>query len=77
MTVFTHHVEGISILSSFSNNFTDQWRIQDFTELGAPTYDFTNFFQKLHKIERICTLQGRCVPRAPTHLDPPLQTLKN
>ena len=26
-----------------------QWRIQDFPEVGAPTYDFANFSQKLHK----------------------------
>ena len=30
-----------------------QWRIQDFPEEGAPTYDFAKFSQKLHEIERI------------------------
>ena len=41
-----------------------QWRIQDFPEVGAPTpkvdmkgYYLANFFQKLHKIERIWTLR--------------------
>ena len=54
----------------------EQWRIQDFpkegapTPRGAPTYDFAQFSQKLHEIERIWTPGGACVPYAP--LDPPL-----
>ena len=32
-----------------------QWRIQDFPEEGAPTYDFAKISQKLHEIERIWT----------------------
>ena len=35
-----------------------QWRIQDFPEEGAPTYDFAKFSQKLHEIERIWTPGG-------------------
>ena len=31
----------------------NQWRIQDFPEEGAPTYDFTKFSQELHEIKRI------------------------
>ena len=48
-----------------------QWRIQDFPEVraptlqGAPTYDFAKISQKLHEIERIWTLGGGGVPRAP------------
>ena len=37
---------------------TSQWRIQDFPEVGAPTYDFAKFPQKLHDIERIWTRRG-------------------
>ena len=39
--------------------FTNQWRVQDFPEVGAqtlggaPTYDFAKFSQKLHEIARI------------------------
>ena len=57
---------------------TNQWRIQDFIEegaptpRGAPTYDLAKFSQKLHEIERIWT-RGVRVPRAPP-LDPPLLT---
>ena len=57
-----------------------QWRIQDFPAVGAPTlggrtkYDFTKFSQKLHLIERIWTPGGTRVPRAPP-LDPPLHRL--
>ena len=60
-------------------NFTDQWRIQDFPEVGAPTlrgaptYDFAKLSQNLHEIERIWTPVAR-VPRAPS--DPPLQIIK-
>ena len=32
-----------------------QWWIQDFPEVGVPTYDFVKFSQKLHEIERIWT----------------------
>ena len=46
-----------------------QWRIQDFPEEGAPTYDFAKFSQKLHEIERIWTPRGRFLAPA---LDPPL-----
>ena len=35
-----------------------QWRIQDFPEEGAPTYDFAIFSQKMHEIERIWALGG-------------------
>ena len=38
--------------------WTFQWRIQDFPEEGAPTYDFAKFSQKLHEIERIWTRGG-------------------
>ena len=42
---------------------TQQWRIQDFPEEGAPTprgggaptYEFAKFSQKMHEIERIWT----------------------
>ena len=46
----------------YSNNeVMSQWRIHDFHEVGrllsgeegALTYDFANFSQKLHEIERI------------------------
>ena len=38
-----------------------QWRIQDFSEVGAPTLQgrFCQNFQKLHEIERIWTPGGR------------------
>ena len=42
-----------------------QWRIQDFSEVGAPTlqgaptYHFAKFSPKLHKIERIWTPGAR------------------
>ena len=43
-----------------------QWRIQDFPEEGAPTYDFVKFSQKLHEIEIIFEPRGGGgVPRAP------------
>ena len=50
-----------------------QWRIQDFSEEGAPTpqggaptYDFAKFSQKLYEIERIWAPGGGVrVPRAP------------
>ena len=51
---------------------TAQWRIQDFPEEGAPTYNFAKFSQKLHEIERISTRGGTSL--APP-LDPPLQLL--
>ena len=40
-----------------------QWRIQDFPKEGVPTppgprYDFANFSQKLHEIERIWNPRG-------------------
>ena len=35
-----------------------QWRIQDFPQEGAATYDFANFSRKLHKIERIRMPRG-------------------
>ena len=38
--------------------------------VGAPTYDFAKFFQKLHEIERIWTPGGRTSLALP--LDPPL-----
>ena len=41
-------------------NIINQWRIQDFSEVGAPTpkvdvegYYLANFSQKQHEIERI------------------------
>ena len=34
------------------------WRIQDLPEVGAQTYDFAKFSQKLHEIERIWTGGG-------------------
>ena len=48
-----------------------QWRIQDFPEEGAPTYEFVEFSQKLHEIERIWTPQGAARPLRPP-LGPPL-----
>ena len=48
-----------------------QWRIRDFPEVGVPTYDFTKFFQKLHKIEGIWTPGAR--PKF-YYIDPPLHT---
>ena len=45
-------------LSSFILCHLNQWRIQDFSEVGAPTYDFAKFSQKLHEIERIWTPGG-------------------
>ena len=53
-----------------------QWRIQDFPEEGAPTYDFAKFFQKLHEIERIWVTGGRARPSHPP-LDPPLICVKS
>ena len=53
-----------------SNDAVLQWRIQDFskegvpTPRGAPTYDFAEFSQKLHEIERIWTGGARII-RAP------------
>ena len=53
-----------------------QWRIQDFSEVGAPTvpgvptYDFAKFSQKLCEIERIWICRGRASLAPP--LDPPL-----
>ena len=50
--------------------YSQQWRIQDFPEAGAPTprggptYDFAKFTQKLHEIERIWA-PGGVLPRAP------------
>ena len=44
-----------------------QWQIQDFSEVGASTYDLAKFPQKLHEIERIWT------PRRAS-LMPPLDT---
>ena len=46
-----------------------QWRIQDFPEVGAPTYDFAKISQKLHEIERIWAPGGR--PKF-YYVDPPL-----
>ena len=48
-----------------------QWRIQDFSEEGAPRYEFAKFSQKLHEIERIWTPGGGGTSLAPP-LDPPL-----
>ena len=66
-------VHGINIVPSNSNMpdtrgefVSNQWRIQDFPEVGAPTpqgraltYDFAKISQKLHEIERIWTPGGR------------------
>ena len=44
---------------------TNQWRIQDFPEVGAPTlgvaptYDFAKNYPKLHEIERIWAGGGK------------------
>ena len=48
-----------------------QWRIQDFPEEGAPTYDFAKFSPKLHEIEIIWS-PGGGRPSRPS-LDPPLE----
>ena len=42
--------------------------------VGAPTYDFAKFSQKLHEIERIQTPREGCIPHAPPPLDPSLLT---
>ena len=55
-------------MGSESESIPEQWRIQDFPEEGAPTYDFAKFSQKLHEIERIWTGGASLSP----HLDPPL-----
>ena len=53
------------------NHENYQWRIQDFPEegaptpQGAPTYEFVEFSQKLHEIERIWTPRGGAGPCAP------------
>ena len=48
---------------------TDQWRIQDFPEEGAPTLKeaiiWPFFSQKLHEIERIWNPGGARIPGAP------------
>ena len=36
----------------------NQWRIQDFPEVGASTYNFVKFSQELHEIERIWPQEG-------------------
>ena len=52
------------VLKHDVNYMSQQWRIQDFSEegaptpRGAPTYDFAKFAQKLHEIERIWTGGG-------------------
>ena len=63
--MITSDSEGISIYSH-----PDQWRVQDFPEVGAvnppggmPTYNFAKFSPKLHGIEKIWTHWG--VPRSP------------
>ena len=43
----------ITLRSCFTFYVTRQWRIQDFPDVGAPTYDFAKISQKLHEIERI------------------------
>ena len=43
---------------------------------GVPTYDFANFPQKLHEIERIWTLGGGMGGGACAPLDPPLKVLR-
>ena len=63
------------------NIFQFQWQIQDFPEEReptprgrggrAPTYEFAQFSQKLHEIERISTPAGGRTSPAPP-LDPPL-----
>ena len=49
-----------------------QWRIQDFPEAGAPTYDFAKISQNLHEIERIWTHQEAGGASVAPPLDPPL-----
>ena len=59
---------------------SEQWRIQDFPEMeaptlrggGAPTYDFAKISQKLHEIERIWTPGWGGRPKF-YYVDPPLQ----
>ena len=60
-----------------------QWRIQDFPEVGAPTpqggptYDFAKISQKLHEIERIWALGGGGARPKFYYVDPPLDRCKN
>ena len=48
----------------FAKRRYQQWQIQDFPEVGAPTlgeattYDFAKISKKLHEIERIWTQRG-------------------
>ena len=42
-----------------------QWRIQDFPEEGARTYDFAIFSQKLHEIKKIWDPRGGRASLAP------------
>ena len=46
------------LISYYLSLETAQWRIQDFPEEGAPTYDFAKISQKLHEIETIWTPRG-------------------
>ena len=57
-----------------------QWRIQDFPEVGMPTpkvdvksYYLANFFQKTAWNWKNLDLEGVCLPGAP--LDPPMISL--
>ena len=51
-----------------------QWRIQNFPEegaptpRGAPTYDFVNFFRKLHENEEILARPLRTPLRSATEM---------
>ena len=47
-----------------------QWQIQDFPEVGVPTYKFAKFAQKLYEIERIWT-RGRVEKFY--YVDPPMK----
>ena len=46
----------------------NQWRIQDFREVGAtnPPDRDSKFSQKLDEIEIIWTLKGTCIPHTPS-----------
>ena len=63
MNFFANKI-GKKILSFYPKFGALQWRIQDFSEegaptpQGAPTYDFAIFSPKLHEIERIWALGG-------------------
>ena len=49
----------------------NQWRIQDFPQVGAPTYDFAKISQKLHELKEFGPQGGGARPKF-YYVDPPL-----